>query len=134
MAINSRRNWNPKSLRALRRPYSSKGLFAPDLIYNYHSLVIAIDNLKGKRENSRLRKGENLRQRKETLFKKVYKVGKYNGVDVALILHQNGQYFTYRSIDLESWPPSIKEIVRLYYSFDIIIHANVKAVSLISCS
>ena len=74
---------------------------------------MAIDNLKGKRENSRPRKGENLRRRKETLFKKVYEVGKYDGVDVALILRQNGRYFTYRSIDLESWPPSMKEIVRL---------------------
>jgi hypothetical protein len=63
---------------------------------------MAIDNLKGKRENSRLRKGENLRQRKETLFKKVYKLGKYDGVDVALILRQNSQYFTYRSINLKS--------------------------------
>ena len=48
---------------------------------------MAIDNLKGKRENSRPRKGENLRQRKETLFKKVYKVRKYNKVNITLILH-----------------------------------------------
>jgi hypothetical protein len=48
---------------------------------------MAIDNLKGKRENSRLRKEENLRRRKETLFKKVYKVGKYDRVDIALILY-----------------------------------------------
>jgi SRF-type transcription factor (DNA-binding and dimerisation domain) len=95
---------------------------------------MTIDNLKEKRENLRLRKGENLRRRKETLFKKVYKVGKYDGVDVALILRQNGRYFTYRSIDLESWLLSIKEIVRLYYSFDITIYTNVKAASLIPCS
>jgi len=64
-------------------------VFAPNLIYYYYFSVIAINNLKRKRENSRLRKGENLRQRKETLFKKVYKLRKYNKVDVALILHQN---------------------------------------------
>jgi hypothetical protein len=81
---------------------------------------MAINNLKRKRENSRPKKAENLRRRKETLFKKVYELGKYDGVDVALILHQNSRYFTYRSIDLESWPPSIKEIVRLYYSFDTV--------------
>jgi hypothetical protein len=57
---------------------------------------------------------ENLRQRKETLFKKVYKLGEYAGVDVALIIRQNGRFFTYRSIDHESWPPSMKEIVRLH--------------------
>jgi hypothetical protein len=95
---------------------------------------MAINNLKRIRENSRPKKAENLRRRKETLFKKVYELGKYDGVDVALILRQNGRYFTYRSIDLESWPPSMKEIVRLYYSFDITIHANVKAASLIPCS
>jgi hypothetical protein len=31
----------------------------------------------------RRKKAENLRRRKETLFKKVYKLGKYDGVDVA---------------------------------------------------
>jgi hypothetical protein len=63
---------------------------------------MAINNLKGKRENSRLRKAENLRRRKETLLKKAYELGKDYGVDVALILRQNGRYFTYRSVDLES--------------------------------
>jgi hypothetical protein len=57
---------------------------------------------------------ENLRRRKDTLFKKAYELGKYAGVDVALIIRQNGRFFTYRSIDHESWPPSMKEIVRLY--------------------
>ena len=36
----------------------------------------------------------------------------YHNVDVALILQQNGRFFTYRSIHLESWLPLIKEIVR----------------------
>ena len=76
---------------------------------------------------------ENLRRRKETLFKKVYELGKYDGVDVALILHQNGRFFTYRSMDLESWPPSIKEIVRLCH-LDIHIHTKVKVASVIPYS
>jgi hypothetical protein len=45
---------------------------------------------------------ENLRRRKETLFKKVYKLGEYVDVDVALIIRQNGRLFRYRSIDHES--------------------------------
>ena len=45
---------------------------------------------------------ENLRRRKVTLFKKVYELGKYAGVDVALVIRQNGRLFTYRSIDHES--------------------------------
>jgi len=62
--------------------------------------------------NKSKRRTENLRRRKETLLKKVHELGRDYGVDVALILRQNGRYFTYRSIDLESWPPSMKEIVR----------------------
>jgi hypothetical protein len=64
--------------------------------------------------NNRKRKAENLRRRKETLLKKAYELGKDYGVDVALIIRQNGQFFTYRSLDLKSWPPSMKEIVRLF--------------------
>ena len=55
-----------------------------------------------------------MRRRKETLFKKAYELGKHDGVDVALILRQNGRFFTYKSVDHETWPPSMKEIVRLF--------------------
>ena len=80
--------------------------------------------------NKSKRRSENLGRRKKTAFKKVYELGKYNGIDVALIIHQNGRFFTYRSINHESWPPSMKEIVRLYH-LDIHIHTNVEAASLI---
>jgi hypothetical protein len=66
-------------------------------------------------------------------LKKVYELRKYYDIDVALIIRQNGQYITYRSTDLESFPPSMKEIVRecLFY---LPIHTNVKAASFIPCS
>ncbi len=83
------------------------------------------------------RRSENLKRRKETLIKKVYELGKDYGVDVALILRQNSRYFTYRSIDLESWPPSMpsmKEIVRLYHPSNIAIHAKVTAASFVPYS
>jgi hypothetical protein len=54
---------------------------------------------------------EKERKRKKTLLRKAYELGKLCDVDVAVILHKNGRYFTYRSIDKESWPPSMKEIV-----------------------
>ena len=54
----------------------------------------------------------NLGRRKKTLLKKVYELGKYYDVDVVLIIRQNGQYITYRSTDLESFPPSMKEFVQ----------------------
>ncbi len=81
------------------------------------------------------KKKDNLGRRKKTLLKKVYELGKYYDVDVALIIHQNGQYITYRSTDLESFPPSMKEIVRVtLYLFYLLIHTNVKVASFIPCS
>jgi SRF-type transcription factor (DNA-binding and dimerisation domain) len=52
--------------------------------------------------NKSKRRSENLGRRKKTLLKKVHELGKYYNVDVALIIRQNSQYITYRSIDLES--------------------------------
>jgi hypothetical protein len=49
------------------------------------------------------------------LLKKAHKLRKYDGVDVAVIIRQNGKFFTYRLVDHKSWPPSIEEIVRLSY-------------------
>jgi hypothetical protein len=94
---------------------------------------MATNNLKRKGKNLRQKKIENLGRRKKTVFKKVYELGKCDGVDIALILCHNGRLFTYRSIDHESWPPSMKEIVRLYHS-NIHIHTKVKAASFVPCS
>jgi hypothetical protein len=64
--------------------------------------------------NKSKRRSENLGRRKKTVLKKVYELRDYDGVDVALIIRQKGRFFTYRSINHESWPPTMKEIVRLY--------------------
>jgi hypothetical protein len=69
------------------------------------------------------RRSENLGRRKKTLLKKIYELREYDGIEVALIIHQNGRFFTYRSVDHESWPPSMKEIVRQCRS-DMLIYAN----------
>jgi SRF-type transcription factor (DNA-binding and dimerisation domain) len=76
--------------------------------------------------NKSKRSLESLGRRKKTLFKKVHELGEYDGIDVALIIRQNGRFFTYRSINREFWPPSMKEIVRLYH-LDLHIHTNVKS-------
>lgn len=47
-----------------------------------------MNNPKRKGENLRRKKAKNLRERKKTVIKKVYELGKYDGVDVALILPQ----------------------------------------------
>jgi hypothetical protein len=66
------------------------------------------------------------------LLKRAHELGKY-GVDVDVIIRQNGQYITYRSIDLESFPPSMKEIVRVHHLY-LLIHTNAQAASFIPCS
>jgi hypothetical protein len=57
------------------------------------------------------RRGQNLSRRRDTLFIKAYELGKDFGIDVAVILKRNGQYYTYRSIDRPAWPPLMAEIV-----------------------
>ena len=96
-------------------------------------LIMATNNPKRKGKNLRQKKIENLGQRKKTVFKKVYELGKYDSVDVALILRHKSRLFMYRSIDHKSWPLSMKKIVKLYYS-NIRIHTNVNAASFVPCS
>jgi hypothetical protein len=80
--------------------------------------------------NKSKRRSENLGRRKKTVLKKVHELGEYDGIDVALVIRQNGRFFTYRSINHESWPPSMKEIVSLCH-LGLHIHTNVKAASFI---
>jgi hypothetical protein len=58
---------------------------------------------------------ENMRRRMKTLIRKVYQFGRdfreVYDIEVALTICQNGRYFTYRSVDLGSWPPPMKRIV-----------------------
>jgi hypothetical protein len=65
-------------------------------------------NDEGKR---RKRKNEGIKRRKDTLIKKAYELGGFDGIEVALIICKYGQYTTYRSRDHASWPPSRAEIV-----------------------
>jgi len=57
------------------------------------------------------RKNEGINRRKDTLVKKAYKLGQFDGVDVALIICKHGWYTTYRSRDHKTWLLSIAEIV-----------------------
>jgi len=55
--------------------------------------------------NNLKRKQETLRRRKKTLVKKVY------DFEVALILSKMGRYSTFRSLDQDTWPPSMEQII-----------------------
>jgi hypothetical protein len=58
------------------------------------------------------RRSERLNRRKSTLINKVHELAEFCDVDIALIIRsrKSGQYFTYNSLDLESWPPSKEQI------------------------
>ncbi|PMD52990.1 uncharacterized protein K444DRAFT_478112, partial [Hyaloscypha bicolor E] len=60
------------------------------------------------------KKNEGLNRRKDTLIKKAYELGEFDGIDIALIICKNGRYTTYRSRDHLSWPLSIAEIQTAY--------------------
>lgn len=59
------------------------------------------------------RKSQRLSRRTNTLLKKANEMAEFYEVDVALVLYirKTGRYITYKSIDLDSWPPSIEQIV-----------------------
>jgi len=61
--------------------------------------------------NNLNRKQENLRRRKKTLIKKAYEFRKDFDFKVALILSKNSRYFTFRSLDQDTWLPPMKQIV-----------------------
>jgi hypothetical protein len=57
------------------------------------------------------RRYQNASRRRETLVHKVFEYGELFDADVALIIYQNGKYYTYRSIDELSFPPTMDKIV-----------------------
>ena len=81
---------------------------------NYNSArQVGVDQKRAKRDM--------YRKRKSTLVKKAYELGKLCEVDVAVIICRNGRYFTYRSLDQQSWPPSMESIVSMMYSIHLFV-------------
>jgi hypothetical protein len=73
-----------------------------------------MDTPKIKRNNEgkrRKRKNEGINRRQDTLIKKAYELGEFDGIDIALIIRKHGRYTTYRSSGHASWPPSMAKIV-----------------------
>jgi hypothetical protein len=58
------------------------------------------------------RRSERLSRRKSTLINKADELAEFCDIDVALIIRirRTGCYFTYNSVDLESWPLSKAQI------------------------
>lgn len=61
--------------------------------------------------NSSKRRSERIRRRKKTLFHKAFLLSKEDGIEIALIILQQGRYHTYNSRSGDTWPPSMVEIV-----------------------
>ncbi|KAG9247663.1 hypothetical protein BJ878DRAFT_400990, partial [Calycina marina] len=60
------------------------------------------------------RENEGINRRINTLVKKAYELGGFDGIDLALFICKHGRYTTYRSRDHASWPPSMAEIQTAY--------------------
>ena len=78
-------------------------------------------NDEGKR---RKKKNEGINRRKETLVKKAFELGEFDGIDVALIICKYGRYTTYRPRDYVSRQPSFAEIVSrvaVYFKYTAIL-------------
>jgi hypothetical protein len=56
-------------------------------------------------------RSESLRRRIKSLLIKAHEIWDIYGVDIAMVLKNNSQYYTYRSIDKSTWPPTMAEIV-----------------------
>ncbi|KAH6666091.1 hypothetical protein B0J14DRAFT_605289 [Halenospora varia] len=62
-------------------------------------------------DTTNIKRNDEGKRRKDTLIKKAYELGEFDGIDVALIICKHGRYTTHRSRGYVSWPPSIAEIV-----------------------
>jgi hypothetical protein len=79
-----------------------------NLLYNFQGII-----MKSAMISKPKRRSQRLNRRKETLLKKAYEIGEFLEADVALILRirKTGRYITLKSVDLESFPPSMEQIV-----------------------
>ena len=66
---------------------------------------------KNKQALKNKRKREGTGRKAKTVIEKAHKLGKHPGVDVAVFICNRGRYSTYSSVDRESWPPTMAEIV-----------------------
>jgi hypothetical protein len=75
-------------------------------LYNPQGIIIKSITMINKLK----RRSQRLNRRKETLLKKVYEIREFYEIDVALILYirKTGRYINFKSVDLESFPPSIE--------------------------
>ncbi|KAF8545270.1 hypothetical protein BDD12DRAFT_811217 [Trichophaea hybrida] len=55
------------------------------------------------------------RKRKANFLKKAHQLSQLCNADVAVIIYKDGHYYTYRSKDTQTWPPSMQEIVHITY-------------------
>src|SRR5437762_9682502 len=55
---------------------------------------------------------EKFRKRKNNILKKGDELRLLCGADVFILLRRKGRYYTYKSTDQPSWPPTLEQIVR----------------------
>jgi hypothetical protein len=80
-------------------------------LYKFQCIIIKSTTIINKPK----RKSKRLNKRKETLFKKAYKIREFYDVNVVIILYiyKTSHYITFKSVDLKSFPLLIEQIISL---------------------
>ncbi|KAH7379643.1 hypothetical protein BKA64DRAFT_229677 [Cadophora sp. MPI-SDFR-AT-0126] len=85
-----------------------------DISFNIRTLMDTKNTKLNGERRRRKRENEGITRRKNTLVKKAFELGNFEGIEVALIVCKYGQYTTYRSGGYVSWQPSFAEIQNTY--------------------
>jgi hypothetical protein len=80
-------------------------------LYKFQCIIIKSTTIINKPK----RKSKRLNKRKETLFKKAYKIREFYDVNVVIILYiyKTSHYITFKSVDLKSFLLLIEQIISL---------------------
>jgi hypothetical protein len=73
---------------------------------------LAMDNAKRQRSAK-----NRFRKRRNGLFKKTFELSKLCEAEVFLVIEKDDKFYTFRSTEDESWPPTMEEIVSSYHDY-----------------
>jgi hypothetical protein len=73
------------------------------------------------RKNSQKR----FKRRANGIMKKAHQLSKLCSAEIAIIIKKEGRYYTFRSTEAKSWPPSMEEIVRSDFLRDVTEMLNI---------
>lgn len=86
-------------------------LLTPSVSIKLSSALDILENVHYNMTYTAKAKSQQFTRRKSSLVKRADQLVRLCNIDLALIIRKNGKYYTYRSTDQESWPPTITDLV-----------------------